>query len=92
MAQYDKALSGVDAFELVIEGIKDHFRERKMQPTKLKIPWGLAWDLYKLGHKDIGALSGRIFLIGPTPENLKTLFGFEFEIDYANEVGLIQTT
>jgi hypothetical protein len=86
-------MTGDEAMEGIIEALKLHHRKNpNANPSKLQLPWGLAYDLVKLGRVELGELADKIMLEGLAVLERQGFRGFVVTIDWKNQYGDVVAT
>jgi hypothetical protein len=86
-------MTGIEAFESIVESLKDQRRKTPdTLPTSLRIPWGTAYDLAKLGRAELGDLADKLLTQGITILEREGFKGLRVVIDWKNQYGDILAT
>ncbi len=86
-------MTGVEAFESIVEALKNQRRKSpKTPPTLLTMPWGMAYDLIKLGRAELGDLADQLMIEGITVLETKGFRGFKVVLDWKNQYGDVMAT
>jgi hypothetical protein len=86
-------MTGDEALEGIIEALKLHHRKNPNgKPIRLQMPWGLAFDLAKLGRGELGDLADKILTDGVAALEIGGFKGFTVAIDRKNQYGDVIAT
>jgi hypothetical protein len=86
-------MTGIEAFDSIVDSLKDQRRRQPTTPpTLLRVPWGTAYDLAKLGRAELGDLGDKILTEGVGVLERQGFRGFKVEIDWKNQYGDILAT
>ena len=86
-------MTGIEAFESIVESLKEQRRNSPdILPTALRLPWGMAYDLAKLGRAELGELADRLLTEGVTILEKQGFKGFKVVIDWKNQYGDVLAT
>jgi hypothetical protein len=81
-------VTGDEAMEGIIEALKAfHRKNPSRKPTRLQMPWGLAFDLAKLGRIELGDLADQIITDGIAALETQGFKGLRVSIDLKNQYG-----
>jgi hypothetical protein len=86
-------MTGMEAFECIIESLKSQRNKQpNTLPTALRLPWGTAYDLAKLGRAELGELADKLLTEGVAVLEQQGFRGLKVVIDWKNQYGDIVAT
>ncbi|MEI7729849.1 MAG: hypothetical protein WCO56_09775 [Verrucomicrobiota bacterium] len=86
-------MTGIEALDGIVDSLKDqHRRQPDTRPTVLRLPWGLAYDLAKLGRAELGDLADKLLSEGASILERQGFRGFKVTIDWKNQYGDVMAT